>query len=96
MFCVLSIISLFITVTLWVASVSLCVGASQRIPLSVLARNPRETGSGRGKGDPREDRESQLTKETRRRREQKGPVNKTVSQGYESRAEKREEQKSER
>ena len=28
--------------TLWVASISLCVGASQRIPLSVLARNPHK------------------------------------------------------
>ena len=58
-------------VTRWVALVSVCVVATQRISLSVLARNPhkgpeRETGSGGGKEGPRDDRESQLTKEGRR------------------------------
>ena len=46
----------------WVAFVSVGVGASQRIPLSVLVRNPHkepvreishETGSGGGKEGPR-------------------------------------------
>ena len=55
--------------------VSVCVVATQTISLSVLARNPhkrtegeisRETGSGRGKEGPREDREGQLTKQDRR------------------------------
>ena len=54
--------------TPWVASVSACVGTNQRIPVSVLARNPHkwpmfeifhETGSGRGKKGPREDRRRQ-------------------------------------
>ena len=62
-------------VTRWVAFVSVCLGATQRISLSVLARNPhkghehgisRETGSEKGKGGSKEDRESQLTKEGRR------------------------------
>ena len=53
------------------AFISICVGATQRITLSVLARNPhkgpeRKTRSGGGKECPREDRESQLTKESRR------------------------------
>ena len=57
--------------TRWLAFVSVCVGATQRIFLSVLARNPHkvpehETGIGGGKEGPREDRESQLTKEGRR------------------------------
>ena len=61
----------FILVTQWVAFVSICVGATQRISLSVLAWNPhkgpeRKTGSGGGKEGPREDRESQLTKVDRR------------------------------
>ena len=52
--------------------VSVCVGATQTISSSVLARNPHkglrvriscETGSGGGKEGPREDRESQLTTE---------------------------------
>ena len=52
------------SVTLWVVSVSVCVGASQRISLSFLARNPHkgpareifhETGSGRWKVAPREE-----------------------------------------
>ena len=65
-----------LTVTLCLTFVKLvCVGASQRIPLSALARNPHkgpereifhETGSGQGKESPREDRESELTKESRR------------------------------
>ena len=50
-------------VTLWMASISVGVGASQRKRLSVLARNPHqgfvrkisnETGSGRGKEGPKE------------------------------------------
>ena len=50
------------------AFISVCVGATQRISLSVLARNlhkerERETGSGGGKEGPRLHRESQLTKE---------------------------------
>ena len=57
------LILLYTSVTLWAASVSVCVGASQRISLSTLARNPHkglgceiscETGSGRGKEDARE------------------------------------------
>ena len=51
-------------VTQWVAFISVCVGAGQRISLSVLARNPhkeseifRETGSEGGKEGHREDRE---------------------------------------
>ena len=56
----------YIGVTRWVVSVSLCVGASQRIPLSVLVRNALkgperetscETASARGKEGLREDRE---------------------------------------
>ena len=51
--------------------ISVCVGATQRISLPVLARNPhkrpeRETGSGGRTEGPKEDRESQLTKESRR------------------------------
>ena len=70
------------------------VGASQRIPLSVLARNPLKglvleispkTGSERGKEGP---------KETVNRREQQRPVIRTGQSGDESRAERR--QKSER
>ena len=40
--------------TLWVASVSVGVGASQRISFFLLARNPHETRSGRGKEGPRD------------------------------------------
>ena len=52
-----------------------CVGATQMISLSVLARNSHkgpedeishETGSGGGKEGPREDRENQLTTQDRR------------------------------
>ena len=62
-------------VTRCVALVSVCVDTGQRISLSVLAWNPhrgpqgeisRVTGSGGGKERPREDRESQVTKEGRR------------------------------
>ena len=58
-----------------VAFVSVCVGATQRISLSILVRNPhkgpegefsRETRSRGGKEGPREERERQLTKEGRR------------------------------
>ena len=58
-----------------VAFISVCVGAGQRISLSVLTRNPHkwnvgdiscETGSEGGKEGHRKDRESQLTKEDRR------------------------------
>ena len=75
----------FSNVTLWVGSVSLCGGASQRIPFSVLVRNPHkelgreishETGSGREKKGPGEG-----PKDTVRRREQKGPVDRTDQSG---------------
>ena len=49
-------------VTRWVAFVSVCVGVGQRIPLSVLARNPHKGPEGeisRKTGNGREDRESQ-------------------------------------
>ena len=77
----------------WAFVVLVYVGASQRIPLSALSRNPhkgpereisRETGNGQVKEGPKEDRKSWLTKESRSRQS-----------GDESRAEKR-EQKSER
>ena len=47
----------------WAFVVLVCVGASQTIPLSVLARNPhkgpvRETGSRRGKEGPKEARKT--------------------------------------
>ena len=50
-----------IVVTIWVESVSVGVGASQRIPLSVLARNPH-------KGLVRE-----ISHETERERGKNGP-----------------------
>ena len=62
-------------VTPQVAFIFVCVGASQRIFLPVLKRNPHkgheseislETGNGEGKEGPREDRESELTKHDRR------------------------------
>ena len=67
----------FPSVTLWVASVSVGVGARQRIPLSALARNPHkglareishETGRRQGKEGPSgQDR-------TVSRREQQRPI----------------------
>ena len=50
-------------VTQCIAFFSICVGATQRISLSVLVQNAHkgpehETGSGGGKEGPREDRES--------------------------------------
>ena len=59
--------------TLWAASVSLCVGACQRILLFVLARNPHkgpahaishETRSGRVKECPKKDRRGQSAGES--------------------------------
>ena len=71
--------------TRWVAFVSVCVGATQRIFLSVLERNPHkepecETGSGGGKEGPREDKENHLTKEGRREQSawDSGPEKDTV------------------
>ena len=51
--------------------VGVCVGASQRIPLSVLARNPhkgpvRETRSGRGNEGPRGARKTFSRREQKR------------------------------
>ena len=69
-------------VTLWVVSVSVGVGASQRIPFSVLAQNPHkglareispETGRRRGKGgsrDSRYDRTSRHERAVKRSRTQ--------------------------
>ena len=76
-------------VTPWVASVSVCVGASQRIPLSVLARNLhkgplRETGSGRGKEGANQQKGaeeiSRLERAVKRRRTQSTEV--SMASGY--------------
>ena len=81
--------------TLWVTSVFVCRGASQRIPLSVLVRKPDKgvamRPEGGGKEGPRDQSagESSQEKDTVSRKEQKGPVDSTGQSGDESRAKRR-------
>ena len=69
-----------------------CVGASQRIPFSVLVRNPHKGLAGEishETGRMREGRSERGQKDTVSRREQKRPVDRTGQSGDESRAERR-------
>ena len=78
------------------ASVSVSVGASQRIPLSVLAGHPHkglvreishETGRRRGKGGPRDSRQDRTVS----RREQQRPVDRTGQSGREETSQQKSE-----